>query len=121
MAEIAAATHADGRSVICFTGYRFETLQQRNDFGAIELIRQIDLLIDGPYIKAQHSTQRPWVGSDNQRYLFLSKRFAHNISAASNNKWEIRIAADGSVAINGMGDAIKIQEILQNEGFCQYE
>lgn len=41
-------------NVICFTGYRYEVLQKSKNTGVQELLDQVDLLIDGPYLAAKN-------------------------------------------------------------------
>lgn len=55
------------KTIWCYTGYTYETLlrmpKQR------ELLQHIDVLVDGPFIKAQRCTDRPFRGSKNQRLI----------------------------------------------------
>ena len=59
-----------GLSVVCFTGCKFEDLklEAKNK----KLLDNIDLLIDGEYIEELKDFSRPWCGSSNQRYHFLT-------------------------------------------------
>lgn len=60
--------------VICFTGYRFESLlNQPPDAGSFELLEQVDLLIDGPYIESKNDG-KGLRGSNNQRFIRLTNR-----------------------------------------------
>jgi anaerobic ribonucleoside-triphosphate reductase activating protein len=61
-------------NIICFTGYRYETLNKMpGRTGIPELLTQIDVLIDGPYLQTQN-TGRGLRGSDNQRFIHLTDR-----------------------------------------------
>lgn len=60
--------------VVCYTGYRWEHLQQYGSLAQQTLLQQIDLLIDGTYIEARHD-HLLWRGSNNQRLLLLTKRY----------------------------------------------
>ena len=65
-----------GLSVMVFTGLDFEDLAgpQAPD-GAGDLVAQTDLLITGPYLASEPDRVRPWVGSTNQRFHFLTTRY----------------------------------------------
>lgn len=61
-------------SVICFTGFLWERLKEHPPGpGVIDLLSEIDLLIDGPYIAAQNSNEG-LRGSHNQRIHYLTDR-----------------------------------------------
>lgn len=61
-------------SVICFTGYTVEELEQSPPGpGVHDLLGQCDLLIDGRYIPALNNA-RGMRGSTNQRFHFLTDR-----------------------------------------------
>ncbi|NPV75457.1 MAG: radical SAM protein [Anaerolineae bacterium] len=60
--------------VICFSGYRFETLLNHPPSpGVFDLLDQIDLLIDGPYIESKNDG-KGLRGSNNQRFIHLTNR-----------------------------------------------
>ena len=66
--KLAFAIKSQTRKTIwCYTGYTFEALlrmpRQR------ELLNHIDVLVDGPFIKAQRCTDLPFRGSKNQRII----------------------------------------------------
>jgi len=61
-------------NVICFTGYTLEKLRTRPPApGTADLLREVDLLVDGPY-QAQANNDRGLRGSTNQQFHFLSDR-----------------------------------------------
>jgi len=63
-------------NIICFTGYRLEQLIRKPpESGVFDLLDEIDVLIDGPYIAARNDG-RGLRGSDNQRIIHLSSRLA---------------------------------------------
>ena len=113
LAELAYLVKDAGLSVITFTGYEYEYLleQDREDWN--RLLEMSDILIDGPYIGALADLSRPWVGSSNQRYHFLTDRYvdvAEQIFSTS-NKIELHVYEDGSVRANGMCCVEKLKEI----------
>lgn len=76
LAKIAEAIHARGGDVITYTGYRYERLKElaKEDEGILALLKETDLLIDGPYIQEKRSLEIPFVGSSNQRLIALTQR-----------------------------------------------
>ncbi len=103
---IAESVKKAGLSVLCFTGGYLEELKQEpvNQ----QLIDNIDLLIDGPFMIDKVDYSRPWCGSSNQRYHFLTNRYDEEIFTKYRNKVEINISKNGQVFMNGMGDFDKI-------------
>ena len=97
-----------GLSVVCFTGNSLENLKNTHT----NILKNIDLLIDGEYIEEEKDYSRPWVGSKNQNYHFLTDRFDKNIINKYKNKIEINIDKNGIIFINGMGNIKKITKKL---------
>lgn len=95
-----------GLSVICFTGGKIEDIQDR------EILNYIDLLIDGEYMEEEQDFSRPWVGSKNQRYHFLTSKFDEKILSEYKNKIEVNVEKNGVIFINGMGDFEKLTRSL---------
>ena len=95
---IARGVKEAGLSVVCFTGGKLEDIKNR------EILNYIDLLIDGEYKEEEQDFSRPWVGSKNQRYHFLTDRYDEKILTEYKNKIEINIQKNGLIFINGMGD-----------------
>lgn len=66
--ELAKAVKQEtGKNIWCYTGYKFENLL-RNRRQA-ELLRHIDVLVDGPYIEAEKDADALFRGSRNQRLI----------------------------------------------------
>jgi anaerobic ribonucleoside-triphosphate reductase activating protein len=105
LAEVASGARALGLSVMTFTGYRLEELRVRSDAGTAALIRASDLLVDGPYDAARPEPLRRWVGSTNQRFHFLSGRYAPGIelprAGEPRSSIEVEIAPDGRLRLRG--------------------
>ena len=49
----------------CYTGYTFEEVKD------LPIIKYLDVLVDGPYIKELRDVSLHWVGSSNQRIIKL--------------------------------------------------
>ena len=102
LGEIAFYVKKAGLSILCFTGDLIENLEknQKNK----KLLDNIDLLIDGDIQIEKSDYSRPWCGSSNQRYHFLTDRYNEDIFEKYKNKVEINISENGTIFMNGMGD-----------------
>lgn len=107
LAEVARALHALGLSVMIFSGYTLEELQEaaRRDPGVKALLAETDLLVDGRYDRERQERERRWVGSSNQRFHFLTDRYQPGIErirpGEPETTVELRIGGDGRVWKNG--------------------
>ncbi|MCR4880918.1 MAG: radical SAM protein [bacterium] len=101
-----------GLSVLTFTGGNYEDLRAQNDKNINLLLDNTDLLIDGKFDEKKLDYSRAWVGSSNQRYLFLSDRYNEDDIKKYKNKVEIHFEKSGKIFINGMGDFDKIAKDL---------
>jgi anaerobic ribonucleoside-triphosphate reductase activating protein len=117
LAALAEAVRADGLSVMTFTGYVLEDLQAAGREDWDRLLAATDLLVDGPYLAQRPERHRPWVGSDNQRFWFLTGRYAHLAGQLETvpNRLEIRISRSSEVAINGFASVAALEELLAND------
>lgn len=63
--------------IILYTGYRYEEIEEKaeKDINLKNLIQQVDLLIDGPYIK-ELDDGKSLRGSSNQKVISLTGRYA---------------------------------------------
>lgn len=91
-------------SVVSFSGYTHEELIRKNNKNINNLLKYTDLLIDGGFEKDKFNLSRPWVGSSNQRYIFLTNKYTLEEILSYKNKIEIHIRQDGKLDINGMAD-----------------
>lgn len=114
LTRIANAAHGMGLSVLCFTGYTMEWLLENGDADQKALLDAVDLLIDGPYREELRSFRRPLVGSENQRFRYLTERITPEEIQAYRNSIECRIGPDGVLQLNGMGDFTMLAERLRS-------
>ena len=69
-AELARRIKAETTKTIwCYTGYTLEALKQENDPWKMELLKNIDVLVDGPFIQELRDEQLRFRGSSNQRII----------------------------------------------------
>lgn len=104
---IAKSVKEEGLGVLCFTGGLLEELQQNEKNKT--LLENIDLLIDDAFEADKVDYSRPWCGSTNQRYHFLTNRYNEEIFEKYKNKIEINVSKDGTIFMNGMGNFDEIQ------------
>lgn len=109
--EISKAVQEMGLSVLVFTGYKYSELSGKEEFN--ELVKYIDVLIDGRYEEDKQDFSRPWVGSSNQNYYFFSNRYDESIITSYKNKIEVRIDKDNNISLNGMGNFKELLEIMR--------
>ncbi len=101
LARFASLVRAGGLSVMVFTGYTLEELGAMEDDGVRALLASTDLLVDGRYEASLRTSARRWVGSTNQRMVFLTDRYrADDPCFAQRNTLEIHLR-DGEVVVNG--------------------
>jgi anaerobic ribonucleoside-triphosphate reductase activating protein len=79
-------------NLICFTGYRYERLVQNPpNPGVPELLAEVDVLIDGPYIRDLNDSVG-LRGSSNQRVIHLTTKLEEYEFEAQARNVEITIA-----------------------------
>ena len=74
--EIARAAHAAGKNVWCYTGFTFEALLGENNPARMALLREVDVLVDGPFVLAEKSLEVRFRGSRNQRLIDVKQSLA---------------------------------------------
>lgn len=102
LAQLARLVKAAGLNVMAFTGF---TLEQLHDpygpAGAADLLQELDLLIDGPYIEAL-AVQSPNfpVSSSNQRLHIFNPHLQNQITWAS-DQIEVHVLKNGDRSFTG--------------------
>ena len=104
LAALGRTLREHGLSVLTFTGYTLEKILRSERAGWHELLAVTDLLIDGPFRRGELDLCRPWVGSSNQRYHFLTDRYKsiEPELRALPQRLELRLYPDGRIEANGM-------------------
>lgn len=117
LAQLGKKLKGENLSIVTFTGYTLEHLRALEDKHVNDLLEITDLLIDGPYKKELRTFERPWIGSSNQRYIFMTDRYRYLEEQMNSfqNRVEIQIEKDGLVSINGMADFEKLLDWLEEE------
>ncbi|ANV74120.1 ribonucleoside-triphosphate reductase activating protein (plasmid) [Bacillus thuringiensis] len=111
-----------GLSVVTFSGYEYEVILQSNNPHWHSLLNRTDLLIDGPFIQEQYDLSRPWIGSKNQKYRFLTGVYKHLETSLLRipNRLEIRLHPDGTISANGMAHSVDL-DLLHQLGYVRRE
>ncbi|MCR5260512.1 MAG: radical SAM protein [Candidatus Gastranaerophilales bacterium] len=112
LSVLAQKVQSIGLGIITFTGQNYDDLKQSDDKNLQELLKNTDLLIDGEFIEEKQDFSRAWVGSSNQRYIFLSGKYNEKMLSSYKNKIEVRINKDGTIFANGMGDFTELEKKL---------
>jgi len=102
LAEVARRVKAHGLNVMSFSGFTLEELQSdRAPAGAHELLQELDILIDGPYLESQaiNDPTSP-VSSRNQKVRVFNEAMRDRLTWAS-DQIEIHILQDGSRIVTG--------------------
>ena len=71
LTELAQAAHKLGLDVWSYTGFTLEELEKRTD--AQQLLNEVDVLVDGPYVEALRDLTFQFRGSSNQRIIDLNE------------------------------------------------
>ena len=74
-AKLARAIRSESdKDIWCFTGYRYENLLKNPK--QLELLKLIDVLVDGPFMKDLRDEDLFFRGSSNQRIINVQKSLA---------------------------------------------
>ena len=78
MAELARLARSEGYHVISYTGYLYEELLElaKTQPSVMDLLRHVDVLIDGPFVQALKSYELRFRGSSNQRSIDVAASLA---------------------------------------------
>jgi len=104
LAKLSCKIRAVGFSVMTYSGFTYEELKQGCIAHADELLAETDLLLDGRY-EQELLTDRPWRGSDNQRLIALSKRYAKEVETwnqPTGRQFEIHMGENGRLEVLGI-------------------
>ena len=101
LGEIAEWAHTNGLTVLVFTGYLVEQLESLNDNSVNMLLAHTDILVDGPYIRELRDFDRDWVGSSNQRVVFLTDAYRPGIEYKNHGHQIEVMVSDKDILVNG--------------------
>ena len=75
---LAEGAHKIGLNVWTYTGYTWEALLEENDAEKLALLKETDVLVDGPFLLAERSLELRFCGSRNQRLIDVKKSLAED-------------------------------------------
>lgn len=75
-AQLARLAHQAGLNVWTYTGYLFEAIQAKGDPAWDALLRETDVLVDGPFLLGEKTYGLPFRGSRNQRLIQVAESLA---------------------------------------------
>lgn len=107
VAEVCESAQLFGLSVMLFTGYTMDELQQLTHLvpDISRILNACDILVDGRYDRSKPETKRRWVGSANQEMHFLTDRYDPSDPIfRADNTVEIRLGK-GEITVNGWPQA----------------
>ena len=67
--RLARIAHGHGLNVWSYSGWTFEYLRDQGTAAQRELLEELDVLVDGPFLLDQRTLALPWRGSRNQRVI----------------------------------------------------
>ena len=73
---LAHAVKEAGYNLWCYTGFTFEDLQAHGTPAQRELLKYVDVLVDGPFIEALRDITLIFRGSSNQRLIDVAATLA---------------------------------------------
>ena len=101
-----------GLSVIVFSGFTLEELRARPEVAVGDVLRTIDVLVDGRYDASRPETERRWAGSTNQVFHYFTDRYSPAIERPGPGEplrsVEIRLGVDGRLSANGWPAALSV-------------
>lgn len=102
LTKLAKLIKSKGLNVMSFTGFTLKELQaQSAPTGSLELLEQLDILIDGPFVESLAiNSPDSLVSSRNQKVHVFNPAFHNQLNWAS-DQIEVHIFPDGSRIITG--------------------
>jgi anaerobic ribonucleoside-triphosphate reductase activating protein len=117
LAELSKKLHERDFSIMVFSGYTLAELKDHQSSGhesRLNFLASIDLLVDGRYQQDNVDTDRPWVGSKNQEFHFLTDRYSEETLFKSvKYGLEITVLNSGQVQINGWASDSQLENLLE--------
>jgi anaerobic ribonucleoside-triphosphate reductase activating protein len=98
-----------------FSGFTYDHLMSSHaPMGSEELLAHTDLLVSGPFIAQRPDLTRPWAGSTNQEFHYLTDRYRHlsDTIRSHPDRIEVRVRASGEVSINGWATTDRLETLL---------
>lgn len=88
-------------SLMSYTGYTREWLEQHSTLEQRALLARLDILIDGRYRREQHADLL-WRGSENQRIHLMSERYRGRLPEDKGQGLELEFTGAGTFTFSGV-------------------
>ena len=117
LAKLSKKLHERDFSIMVFSGYTLAELKdhQSSEYESrLNFLASIDLLVDGRYQQDKVDIDRPWVGSKNQEFHFLTERYSEaTLFRSAKDGLEITVLNSGEVQINGWATDSQLENLLE--------
>lgn len=117
LAALSQKLHKLDFSIMVFSGYSLAELkdpQSSEYMTRLNFLSSIDLLVDGRYQQDNLDTDRPWVGSKNQEFHFLTERYSEaTLFKSVRDGLEITVLNSGEVQVNGWATDSQLENLLE--------
>lgn len=102
LSVVAERLKSHGLSVMTYTGFTTDELENLTRPGAAELAEISDILVTGRY-RAELPPDRMWIGSANQEVVFRTQRYKHFEGSlrTDGRQFEVICGQDGEVLVTG--------------------
>src|SRR5262249_39972078 len=105
-------------SYMSYTGFTLAELRAQAEPAQLQLLSRLDLLVDGRYLRDQHTTLM-WRGSQNQQVHFLSDRHANLRNSVNQTTVSLDLTIEEDGSIRGAGIFPKGFEAALDQGMNQ--
>jgi len=117
LAELSQKLQKLDFSIMVFSGYTLAELKDEKSShyeSRLNFLNSIDLLVDGRYQQDNVDIDRPWVGSKNQEFHFLTERYSkETLFNSVKDGLEITVLNSGEVQINGWATDSQLENLLE--------
>lgn len=113
VARLCRRVRAGGLSVMVFTGWPYPDARRCGSDAVQDLLRHIDLLVDGPFIQDLADPNLLWRGSRNQHVRLLSDRYGADVLRGRPPRLEALLGEGSRMALTGFPDAAALDTLAR--------
>ena len=116
LAELLALLRPAGLSAMVYSGHTHEALMAMRRPDVDALLRQTDILADGPFVAELYDERLAWRGSSNQRLLCLTDRYTPaqlDAAFARQGKGFSFQIGGGQFSISGLQTPAGVRQVIQ--------
>ena len=101
LSQLVVWCKSHGLTVLIYTGFLYQELISSTDLFIKTLLANVDILVDGSYNQDLPDIERGWVGSRNQKVIFLTEKYPKGIEFQKHERMmEIQIT-NSTISVNG--------------------